>query len=83
MAYMNIDITYNKELFMEHFLKAGRPFAPNFYNHWARAKIAAGKELKFREITREYCNGVEQFMAKSWLKGAITNAATWQGIQQP
>ncbi|KAA6408841.1 MAG: hypothetical protein FRX48_07185 [Lasallia pustulata] len=53
MAYMNIDITYNKELFMEHFLKAGRPFAPNFYNHWARAKIAAGKELKFREITRD------------------------------
>ncbi|KAL9119402.1 MAG: hypothetical protein Q9187_004045 [Circinaria calcarea] len=59
MAYMNIDTTYNEELFTEHFLRSGRPFAPDFCDHWAREKVAAGKELEFRETTREYRNSVD------------------------
>jgi hypothetical protein len=75
MGLFGSDVIYTKE-----FLKAGRKWAPDFCDSWVREHRAAGREVDFFHITREYRNEVEMTLKNARIAGQAN--VTLQGKTQ-
>jgi phage gp36-like protein len=69
-------------IYIKEFLKAGRKWASDFCDSWVREHRAAGREVDFFHITREYRNEVEMTLKNARNGGHNQVNATLNGLDQ-
>ena len=74
----------SKIICVKKFLKAGRIWAPNFYDNWVQQKRAAKRSIEFFQIIKQFRLTIEESLnhAKSTVKKGQINLVTLQKVFQ-
>ena len=85
ISEMNVEAQFGGEImFVKEFLKAGRPWAPMFCDHWIDQREAAELPIEFYDTARRYRVKVDETLidSRSTKGHGQAHAATLQGNEQ-